>query len=127
MIEAGRLMSTEHKWLIRVGLSAGHLILQLGCASYQRFPLPVRFETFKSPNISKTARAGQGVSKEHQYETEVSLSVGQVVSARWRRLPPISAKDLFSRLLQTLITPKRLELSIDFSSKTAKIIVKELK
>jgi hypothetical protein len=67
------------------------------------------------------------VSKEHGYETEAGLSICQDVSVRWRQLPPISVDDMFSRLLQTLITRKRLELSIDFSSKSAKIIVKKIK
>jgi hypothetical protein len=54
-----------------------------------------------------------GVSKEHEYETEVGLSIGQVVSARQRHLPPISANDLFSRRLkrQTLENGKSLLLS----------------
>jgi hypothetical protein len=47
------------------------------------------------------------VSKEHVYETKVDLSIGQVVSTRWRHLPPIPANNLFSRLLKALITRKR--------------------
>jgi hypothetical protein len=38
---------------------------------------------------------------------KVDLSIGQVVSARWRHLWPIPANDLFSRLLKALITRKR--------------------
>jgi hypothetical protein len=83
------------------------MLLQQNGATYRRFLLPVRFATFKNANISETARAGRGMSKEHEYETEVGLSIGQDVSARWRHLPPISANDMFSRLLQALITRKR--------------------
>jgi hypothetical protein len=85
----------------------------------------MRFTTFKSANISETARAGRGVSKEHEYKTEVSLSISQVVSAKWRHLLPISANDLLSRLLKVLITRKRQSFLLTFSSKTAKIIVKK--
>jgi hypothetical protein len=99
------------------------LLLQ-GGATYRQFLRPVRFATFKSANVSETMRAGRGVSNEHEYETEVDLFIGQDVSATWRHLPPISAIDLFSRLLQALITRKWQELSSDFSSKTAKIIAK---
>jgi hypothetical protein len=63
--------------------------------------------------------------KKHEYETGVGLSIGQVVSARWRHLPPVPAYDLFSRLLKALITRKQSEPFIDLSSKTAKIIVKK--
>jgi hypothetical protein len=66
------------------------------------------------------------VLKEHEFSTEVGLSIGQVVSARWRHLPPISANDLFSRLLKALITRKQSKSFIEFSSKTAKIIVEKL-
>jgi hypothetical protein len=79
------------------------MLLQLGGATYRRFPLLVRFVTFTSANISETAKAGRGVSKEHDYKTEVDLCIGQVVSARFRHLPPISANDLFSRLFKALI------------------------
>jgi hypothetical protein len=68
-------------------------------------------------------KAGGGVSKEHEYETKVDLSI---ISARWRYLPPISANDLLLRLLKALITRELEELFIDFSSKTAKIIVKKI-
>jgi hypothetical protein len=46
-------------------------------------------------NISETVKARRDVSKEHQYETKIDLSIGQVVSARWRHLPPVPANDLF--------------------------------
>jgi hypothetical protein len=64
------------------------------------------------------------MSKEHVYESKVDLSMGQVVSGRWGHLPPITANDLFSRLLKAIITRKRIELFVDFSSKTAKISIK---
>jgi hypothetical protein len=79
-------------------------LLQLGGATYLRLPLPERFATVNSTYVSEVARAEQGVSKEHEYTTEVGLSIGQVVFARWRHLPPISAYDLFSQLLKALIT-----------------------
>jgi hypothetical protein len=63
------------------------------------------------------------VFKEREHKTEDDLSIGHVVSARWRHLPPIFANDLFSRHLKAPITG---ELSIDISSKPAKIIVKNL-
>jgi hypothetical protein len=86
----------------------------------------VRFATFKSANISQTVKAASGVSKEHEYEIKIDLSNGQVVSARWRHLLPIPANDLFLRLLKALITRKPSEPFIDFSSKPAKIIEKNL-
>ena len=86
----------------------------------------MRFATFKSAFISETVKAGRDVFKQHEYETKVDLSIGQVVSARWRHLPPVPANDLFSRLLKALITRKREEPFIDFSSITAKISVKNL-
>jgi hypothetical protein len=65
-------------------------------------------------------------SKDHEYETKIDLSIGLVVSARWQHTPPVPANDLFSRLLKALITRKRQEPFTDFSSKTAKIIAKNL-
>jgi hypothetical protein len=64
----------------------------------------VRFATFKSAIILETVKAGRDVSKEHEYETKVDLSIGQVVSARWRHLPPVPANDPFSRILKALYT-----------------------
>jgi hypothetical protein len=64
----------------------------------------VRFAIFKSAFISKTVKAGRYVSKEHEYETKVDLTIGQVVSAGWRYLPPVPANDLFSRILKALYT-----------------------
>jgi hypothetical protein len=81
-------------------------LLQLGSATYCRFPLLAYFATFKSANISETARAVQGVSTEHAHRTDVGLSIGQIAFARWRRLPPISVNDRFSSLLQVLIIRK---------------------
>jgi hypothetical protein len=71
-------------------------------------------------------QAGCDVSKEHEYEIKIDLSIGQIVSARWRKLPPVPANDLFSRLLKALIIRRRSEPFIDFSLKTEKIIVKDL-
>jgi hypothetical protein len=102
------------------------MLLQQCGATCCWFPLWVRFATFKSANISETVEAGWDVSKEHEYETEIDPSIGQVDSARWQYLPTVPANDLFSRLLKALITRKRQEPFIDFSSKTAKIIVKKL-
>jgi hypothetical protein len=62
----------------------------------------MRFAIFKSAFISETVKAGRDVSKEHEYETKVDLSIGQVVSARWRHLPPVLANDQFSRILKAL-------------------------
>jgi hypothetical protein len=81
------------------------------------FLLPVRFATFNSANISETARAGRGVSKEHEYKTEVWLAISQIVSARWRHLPSISINDLFSQLLKALTIRKRSELLAIFPQK----------
>jgi hypothetical protein len=87
----------------------------------------VHFATFKSASISETVKAGCDVSKERENETKIDLSIGQVVSARWRHLQPVPANDLFSRILKALITRKRYEPFIEFSTKkTAKIIVKSL-
>jgi hypothetical protein len=83
------------------------MLLQQFGATYYWFPFPVRFATFKSADISETVKAGWDVSKDHEYETKIDLSIGQVVSARWRDVPPVPANDLFSRLLKALITWKR--------------------
>jgi hypothetical protein len=64
----------------------------------------VRFAIFKSAFISETLKAGRDVSKEYEYETKVDLSIGQVVSARSRHLPPVPANDQFSRILKALYT-----------------------
>jgi hypothetical protein len=40
------------------------------------------FRDFKSANIYGMVKAGRDFSKEHDYETKVDLSVGQVVSVR---------------------------------------------
>jgi hypothetical protein len=51
------------------------MLLQLGGVT-------VRFATYKSATFSHTVRAGKDVSKEHQFETKIYLSIGQVVFAR---------------------------------------------
>jgi hypothetical protein len=63
----------------------------------------------------------EDVSKEHEYETKVDLSVGQVVSVRWRRLPPIRANDLFSRRYKSANHSETVRaLSLTFSQKQQK-------
>jgi hypothetical protein len=101
------------------------MLLQLNGVTYHSFPLWVRLATFKSANISKTVRAGWGVSKEHENKFEVDLSIDRFVSASWRPLPPISANDMFSRLLKRQLHEIGESLFIDFPSKTAKFIVKK--
>jgi hypothetical protein len=64
----------------------------------------MRFAIFKSAFISETVKAGRDVSEEHEYETKVNLPIRQVVSARWRHIPPVPANDRFSRILQALYT-----------------------
>jgi hypothetical protein len=86
----------------------------------------VRFATLKSVNTSETVRVKREVSKEQECKAEVGLSSEKVVSDRRRYLPPISANNLFSRLLKALITLKRSEHFIDFYSETAKVVVKNL-
>jgi hypothetical protein len=54
------------------------------------------------------------------------LSIGQVVSARWRHLPPAPANHLFSRILKALYTLKRSEPFVDFSTKNSKNQCKKL-
>jgi hypothetical protein len=78
----------------------------------------VRFAIFKSAFISETVKAGRDVSKQHEYETKVDLSIGQVISSRCRHLPPVPANNLFPRILKALYTLK--------TAKTAKISVKKL-
>jgi hypothetical protein len=81
----------------------------------------VRFAIFKSANISQTVKAGRDVSKEHEYETKVDLSIGQVVSARWRHLPPVPANDRFSRILKALYNSGK-NLLLTFPQKQQKSV-----
>jgi hypothetical protein len=77
-VRAGREISTENQEQTGVGLSNGKVTVA-EWAIYRRFSLPVCFTTFKNANISETARAGRGVSNEHEYKTEVGLLTGHVL------------------------------------------------
>jgi hypothetical protein len=87
-------MSAEHQQQTGVGLSNGqvtvvgwrHLLL---ISASGPFPEP------ESANNSKTMRVGRKMSKEHLHQFRVSLSNGQVASARWRHLLLIPALGAF--------------------------------
>jgi hypothetical protein len=76
------------------------MVLFLLCVTtYRRLPLPDRFHDLKkSANNSMMARAGRRMSTEHEQQTGVGLSYGQVTSTGWRYLPQIPA---YSSFLQT--------------------------
>jgi hypothetical protein len=97
------------------------MLLQLRGAAYCWFPLPVRFATSKALIHRERWKLDTMFLKNTNMKPRLTLSIGQVVSVTWRHLPPIHPNDLFSRLLKALITRKRWEPFIDFSSKTAKI------
>jgi hypothetical protein len=70
---------TQYKQRTEVGLSNGHDTVA-GWRHLLLISAPGAFHDFQSAIISETGRAGLDVSKEHEYETKVDLSIGQVVS-----------------------------------------------